>query len=111
MLYLDVNCVIKKTANGEKKSKDARKQTGIKIDIIENKMNQNKISGPIVIPSSVRTSGKTSAKVSKEKKPITKTVDISQVKNETTKLCLCLSVSCSFHLNTLPCHVHAYACV
>ena len=83
---MSINGVIKKTANGEKKSKDARKQTGIKIDIIENKMNQNKISGPIVIPSSVRTSGKPSAKVSKEMKPITKTVDIAQVKNEPTKV-------------------------
>lgn len=32
------------------------KNTGIKIDIIESKMNENKMSGPIVIPASVRTS-------------------------------------------------------
>ncbi len=38
------------------KAKDVQKNTGIKIDIIESKMNENKMSGPIVIPSSVRTS-------------------------------------------------------
>ena len=37
-------------------NQEARKQAGIKIDIIENKINSNKMSGPIVIPSSVRTS-------------------------------------------------------
>ena len=40
----------------KEKTIEAQKQTGIKIDIIENKLNQAKISGPIVIPSSVRTS-------------------------------------------------------
>ena len=39
-----------------KTTKEASKQTGIKIDIIENKLNQTKMTGPIVIPSSVRTS-------------------------------------------------------
>lgn len=38
------------------RTKEAQKQTGIKIDIIENKLNQAKMTGPIVIPSSVRTS-------------------------------------------------------
>ena len=49
------------SANGVKKinregvtNENARKQTGIKIDMIENKNTSNKMSGPIVIPSSVR---------------------------------------------------------
>ena len=37
-------------------NQEARRQTGIKIDIIDNKLNQTKMSGPIVIPASVRTS-------------------------------------------------------
>ena len=49
--------LIEKVSREEKeRTKEAQKQTGIKIDIIENKLNQAKISGPIVIPSSVRTS-------------------------------------------------------
>lgn len=39
------------------KIKDDKDKTGIKIDIIENKLNQPKMTGPIVIPSSVRTAG------------------------------------------------------
>jgi len=49
------------STNGVKKisreglvNETARKQTGIKIDMIENKNISNKMSGPIVIPSSVR---------------------------------------------------------
>ena len=37
-------------------NQEARKQTGIKIDILDNKLNTQKMSGPIVIPASVRTS-------------------------------------------------------
>ncbi|MBR3614415.1 MAG: hypothetical protein IKL55_04490 [Clostridia bacterium] len=37
-------------------NQEARKQTGIKIDIIDNKLNAQKMTGPIVIPASVRTS-------------------------------------------------------
>ena len=37
-------------------NQEARKQTGIKIDILDNKLNSQKMSGPIVIPASVRTS-------------------------------------------------------
>ena len=47
---------IKKVNRTETINKEARKQAGIKIDLIENKMNSSKMSGPIVIPSSVRTS-------------------------------------------------------
>ena len=55
ILYADG--LIEKVSREEKeRTKEAQKQTGIKIDIIENKLNQAKISGPIVIPSSVRTS-------------------------------------------------------
>jgi len=47
---------IQKVNRDSLKAKDAQKTTGIKIDIIESKMNENKMSGPIVIPASVRTS-------------------------------------------------------
>ncbi len=47
---------IQKINRDSLKAKDAQKNTGIKIDIIESKMNENKMSGPIVIPASVRTS-------------------------------------------------------
>lgn len=39
-----------------------QKRTGLKIDIIENKMNQNKMNGPIVIPNSVKSTRSDSAK-------------------------------------------------
>ncbi len=55
---MSVNGKIQKVNSPEQKAKEARKQTGIKIDIIENRSAKNKISGPIVIPSSVKTSGK-----------------------------------------------------
>ena len=38
------------------KTKEAQKETGIRIDIIEQQNNKEKMSGPIVIPASVRTS-------------------------------------------------------
>jgi len=53
---MSVNGLITRVNSETMKTKAAQKQTGIKIDIIENKINQNKMSGPIVIPSSVRTS-------------------------------------------------------
>ena len=54
---MSVNGMVKKVDRSALKAKEATKQTGIKIDMLEN-VNQNKISGPIVIPSSVKTSGK-----------------------------------------------------
>ena len=68
---MSVNGVVQKVNSQELKSKEIKKQTGIKIDIIENKMNQAKISGPIVIPSSVRTSDKKKT----ASKPVLKTVE------------------------------------
>ena len=59
---MSINGVVQRVNNPEQKSKEARKQTGIKIDIIENRNTQNKISGPIVIPSTVKTAGKTRTK-------------------------------------------------
>ncbi len=53
---MSVNGMMQRVNKESIKTKEAQKQTGIKIDIIENKMNQAKMSGPIVIPASVRTS-------------------------------------------------------
>ena len=53
---MSVDGMVKKVNRQDAVNQEARKQSGIKIDIIENKMNANKMSGPIVIPSSVRTS-------------------------------------------------------
>ena len=53
---MSVDGMVKKVNRQDTVNQEARKQSGIKIDIIENKMNANKMSGPIVIPSSVRTS-------------------------------------------------------
>ncbi len=53
---MSVNGMMQRVNKESMKTKEAQKQTGIKIDIIENKMNQAKMSGPIVIPASVRTS-------------------------------------------------------
>lgn len=39
-----------------------QKRTGLKIDIIENKMSQNKMNGPIVIPNSVKSARSVTAK-------------------------------------------------
>jgi len=44
-------------AKATERSKEEQDKTGIKIDIIENKLNQPKMTGPIVIPSSVKTAG------------------------------------------------------
>ena len=55
---MSVNGMVKKVDRSALKAKEATKQTGIKIDMLEN-VNQNKVSGPIGIPSSVKTSGKT----------------------------------------------------
>ena len=52
---MSVDGMIQRVNRESLKTKEAQKQTGIKIDIIEN-VNHNKMSGPIVIPSSVRTS-------------------------------------------------------
>ena len=81
---MSVNGVVQRVNSQEQKAKEARKQTGIKIDIIENKMNQNKISGPILITSSVKTSGKTKNKtVSQVTKPVVKNV-VEEKKAEPT---------------------------
>ena len=66
-----------------KTTKEAQKQTGIKIDIIENKLNQTKMTGPIVIPSSVRTSkNKGPAPV----RPMGNNLEIPESNTETTKV-------------------------
>ena len=60
-------------------NQEARKQAGIKIDFIENKMNSSKMSGPIVIPASVRTSNnKGPAPV----RPMGNNIEIPNVKPE-----------------------------
>ena len=43
-------------------TREAQKRTGIKIDIIENKMNQQKMDQPIVIPNSVKSTRSATAK-------------------------------------------------
>lgn len=43
-------------------NKEDQKRTGVKIDIIENKLNQTKVNGPIVIPNSVKSSGTENAR-------------------------------------------------
>ncbi len=43
-------------------NKEDQKRTGVKIDIIENKLTQNKMNGPIVIPNSVKSSGTENAR-------------------------------------------------
>ena len=53
---MTVNGTIQRVNRESAINQEARKQTGIKIDIIDNKLNSSKMSGPIVIPSSVRTS-------------------------------------------------------
>ena len=60
----------------QNKNKDAEKQTGVKIDLIESKLSQNKVSGPIVIPSSVKTAK------NQGPKPMSKRVEIPIDQNE-----------------------------
>lgn len=43
-------------------NKEDQKRTGVKIDLIENKLNQTKVNGPIVIPNSVKSSGTENAR-------------------------------------------------
>ena len=89
---MSVNGKIQKVSSPEQKAKDARKQTGIKIDIIENRSAKNKISGPIVIPSSVKTAGKKKVSTNKpEVKIVNPTEEVKRptvvkkvVKNEPT---------------------------
>ena len=69
-----------KKLDSKSRAKDAEKKTGIKVDIIENKLNQTKVSGPIVIPSSVKTSK------NKGPKPMTNRVEISIDKNLDKKM-------------------------
>lgn len=52
---MSVNGMVQRVNSENRKLKDAQDKTGIKIDIIENK-DKPKMSGPIVIPASVRTS-------------------------------------------------------
>ncbi len=52
---MSVNGMVQRVNLENRKLKDAQDKTGIKIDIIENK-EKPKMSGPIVIPASVRTS-------------------------------------------------------
>ena len=48
--------------NKSASTKQDQKRTGLKIDIIENKLNQTKMTKPIVIPSSVKATKSTVAK-------------------------------------------------
>lgn len=50
---MSVGGVIQKVARANV-AQDAKEKTGIKIDILENKLEQQKMSGPIVIPSTVK---------------------------------------------------------
>ncbi len=52
---MSVNGMVQKVHSENRKLREAQDKTGIKIDIIENK-EKPKMSGPIVIPASVRTS-------------------------------------------------------
>lgn len=52
---MSVNGMVQRVNTENRKLRDAQDKTGIKIDIIENK-EKPKMSGPIVIPASVRTS-------------------------------------------------------
>ncbi len=51
---MSINGNMQKIGNSKLQNKSNQVKTGIKIDILENKLNQTKMSGPIVIPSSVR---------------------------------------------------------
>lgn len=64
--YQDIMSVSGAMVRGVKSSnlstKEDQKRTGLKIDIIENKLNQTKMTKPIVIPNSVKTGGTGNAK-------------------------------------------------
>ncbi len=49
--------IVKGVKSNQFADKEAQKRTGLKIDIIENKLNQTKMNGPIVIPNSVKAKG------------------------------------------------------
>jgi hypothetical protein len=80
---MSVNGMVQKVNRESIKTKESQNQTGIKIDIIENKMNQAKMSGPIVIPSSVRTS---KSKGPTAVRPMGNDIEIPTGTNETTKV-------------------------
>ena len=52
---MTVNGMVQRVNREGAINQEARRQTGIKIDIIDNKLNSAKMTGPIVIPASVRT--------------------------------------------------------
>lgn len=54
--------IIQGVRNNDMANKEDQKRTGLKIDIIENKLNQTKVNGPIVIPNSVKSTGSANAK-------------------------------------------------
>ena len=64
--YQDIMSVSGTMVKGVKSSstatKEDQKRTGLKIDIIENKLNQNKMTKPIVIPNSVKNTKSDAAK-------------------------------------------------
>ncbi len=82
-------------------NKEDQKRTGVKIDLIENKLNQTKVNGPIVIPNSVKSSGTENARkviavpqknqnsanvqANTSVKPEVKTNPVNSQKPETTK--------------------------
>ena len=53
---ISVSGLVKKINREGLANEEVRKQVGIKVDMIESKNSSNKMSGPIVIPASVRTS-------------------------------------------------------
>lgn len=54
--------IVKGVKPSGKIAREDMKRTGVKIDIIENKLNQSKMTKPIVIPNSVKTTKSTTAK-------------------------------------------------
>ena len=79
---MSVNGIMPRINSEQVKSKNARKQTGIKIDMIENKTNSNKISGTIVIPSSVKNSASAKKKAEPVKKVDTNIPEVKIPKTE-----------------------------
>lgn len=61
--------MIKGVRNSSFETKKDQKRTGVKIDIIENKLNQNKMTKSIVIPNSVKKTGSVANKRAMPQKP------------------------------------------
>ena len=79
---MSVSGTIQKVNRDSLKTRNAQKNAGIKIDIIESKMNENKMSGPIVIPASVRTSKN---KTPQPVKPVGNKLEVPNVADKSKK--------------------------